>query len=72
MRILRVAKDQNGHITHLVTENGSIISAETALDYAEQGLIEGVDVGMDTSGEYLYSYLGGNNSTQLEDFPSLR
>lgn len=73
MRILRVAKDNNGNITHLITENGSIIDSQTAMQYASEGLIEGVDVETNANGQAtLYSYLGEQNSYDLNDFPSFR
>lgn len=73
MRILRVARDNNGQITHLITENGSIIDSTTAMSYAKEGLFEGLDVDANEQGqENLYSYLGEQNSYDLNDFPALR
>lgn len=69
-KIVKVKKNNEGDITDVMLDNGSVHSIDDAITMAKNDLIDGVNVGKAKNGlEYLRSNPNGEESDNLDNLP---
>lgn len=70
-KIIKVRKNNDGDITDIMLQNGSIFSINEAIMMARDNKIEGVNVGKAKNGrEFLRSDPNGNEDDNLDNLPT--
>lgn len=70
MRITHVRRDGKGTIQEVMFEDGKVMDKDTAINYAEQGMIDGVEVRPSKSGSrYLRAIPDNSTENNLDNLP---
>jgi len=70
LRIRKVRKNEDGDIIAVMLENGQMMDIEQAIQQAEIGNIEGVNVGTAKNGrKFLRANPDGNEENNLDNLP---
>lgn len=72
-KIVGIKHDDKGEIIAYKLDNGEIITKKQGINFAEQGKIENVTVGVSKKGEkFLKSIPDGNKANNLDNLPEIR
>ena len=70
-RIMKVRQDENREITDIMLDDGRALTLEEAVQEAQEGKIEGVNVAVSKSGKrYLRANPDNNVGNNLDNLPS--
>lgn len=72
-KVVKVKKNEDGDITYVMLENGSVYSADEAIIMTKENQLEGVNVGKAKNGrEYLRSNPNDTKDDNLDNRPTFK